>query len=161
MTKTKNKNTKTSNIENDLKAIPNVALKYEIMIDAEKDLTSSLTEFVQEFNGDNLEIFDTKNISLHLWENWKFRTKNGIKQGENATDKPKTIATQMSCIRTYLKSGEKITKNTTFADIQNFQTGLKENNASPEQQLKKEISKNLKSFSEKDLKMVLEFISKI
>ena len=153
--------TKTSNISNKLKKAPSIAVTYNQMLDAEKDALSSVTTFVQEFKGANLEKFDTLNIELHLWENWKFRTKNGVKCNDNAINKPNAIATKLSAIRTFLKHDNKITNKTTYEDIKQFQNAVNSTEDSPEQILKKDISKELKGKSAKELKAILEFIAKI
>ena len=153
--------TKTNNIENQLKTAPTIAVTYNVMIDAEKDVAQTVTDFVQEFKGAKLEKFDTLNIQLHQWENWKFRTKNGLKCSDTATAKPKTIATKLSAIRTYLKHDQKITAKTTYEDIKLFQNAINSSEDSPEQIIKKDISKGLKGKSAKELKTILEFISKI
>jgi len=160
MTTTKT-TTKPANITDQLKKAPSIALTYNEMISAENDVLSSVTKFVQEFKGANLEKFDALNIELHLWENWKFRTKNGVKCSDNATKKPAKTATKLSAIRTYLKHDNKITNKTTYEDIKQFQNAINSSEDSPEMVLKKDIAKNLKGLDVKQLKAIKDFIKNI
>jgi len=157
---TTTKTTKTSNITDQLKKAPSIALTYREMVASEKNIISKTTAFVHEFKGANLEKFDVINLELHQFENWKFKTKNGIKSADNATKKPNAIATKLSAIRTFLKHEQKITNKTTYEDIKQFQASLK-NEDSPEMVLKKDIAKNLKGLDVKQLKAIKDFIKNI
>ena len=158
MTTTK---TKTDNITNKLKTAPSIAITYSEMIATNIAQADGVTKFVQEFKGVTLEKFDNINLELHKWENWKFRTKNGLKCAKNAIKKPQDIATKLSAIRTFLKYGEKITSETDYETIRKFIKALKSTDESPETILKSEIKSTLKGLSVEQLKSIQEFISKI
>jgi|LWDU01.1.fsa_nt_gi hypothetical protein len=161
MTTKTTKTTKTSNIAPTMAKIPQIAVIYNEMIDFEDNMQQSVTNFVQEFKGADLQQFDAKNLQLHQWENWKFRSKNGIKCGKSATDKPKTTATKLSVIRTFLKYNNKIDKNTTYEICKQFQASLKNLELSPEQIAKDKIKKSLKGLSVEQLNEINAFISQI
>jgi hypothetical protein len=154
--------TKTSNITDQLSTAPSIAITYELLLDADTNATKGVTAFVQEFKGKSLEEFDIINLSLHQWKNWKFATKNGIKQTKTAIKKPQKIATKISAIRTYLKHDQKITSKTDFETIRKFVSDLNnEKDLSPEQAQKENIKKSLKGLSIDQLKAISEFITKI
>ena len=153
--------TKTDNITNKLKTAPSIAITYSEMIDTNTAQVKGVTKFVHEFKGVTLEKFDSINLELHKWENWKFNPKNGLKCAKDAIKKPQDIATKLSAIRTFLKYGEKITSETDYETIRKFIKALRATNESPETVLKSKITSTLKGKSEKELKLILEFISKI
>jgi flagellar biosynthesis chaperone FliJ len=80
---------------------------------------------------------------------------------KSATDKPKTTATKLSVIRTFLKYNNKIDKNTTYEICKQFQASLKNLELSPEQIAKDKIKKSLKGLSVEQLNEINAFISQI